>query len=83
MNGSQAETAPADPATLSRAAAFSRSDDPVRLSFKDQALVLLRLDDPARSALSLESRFDLAYNAAHALALAALRYYGYRCQSRY
>lgn len=42
-----------------------------------------RLDDAARSELSLESRFDLAYNAAHALALAALRYRGYRCQSRY
>ena len=42
-----------------------------------------RLDDAAREELSLESRFDLAYNAAHALALAALRYQGYRCQSRY
>ena len=42
-----------------------------------------RLDDAARGELSLESRFDLAYNAAHALALAALRYHGYRCQSRY
>ena len=42
-----------------------------------------RLDDAARSELSLESRFDLAYNAAHALALAARRYSGYRCQSRY
>ncbi len=28
-----------------------------------------RLDDAARQELSLESRFDLAYNAAHALAL--------------
>ena len=42
-----------------------------------------RLDDAAREALNLESRFDLAYNAAHALALAALRYRGYRSQSRY
>lgn len=42
-----------------------------------------RLDDAARRDLSLESRFDLGYNAAHALALAALRYQGYRCQSRY
>lgn len=33
--------------------------------------------------LSLESRFDLAYNAAHALSLAALRYRGYRSESRY
>jgi hypothetical protein len=42
-----------------------------------------RLDDSAREELSLESRFDLAYNAAHALALAALRYRGYRSESRY
>ena len=33
--------------------------------------------------LSLESRFDLAYNAAHALALAALRRLGYRSANRY
>ena len=44
---------------------------------------ILRLDDAAREELSLESRFDLAYNAAHALALAALRFQGYRSESRY
>ena len=32
---------------------------------------------------SLESRFDLACNAAHALTLAALRVRGYRSESRY
>jgi len=42
-----------------------------------------RLDDARREELSLESRFDLAYNAAHALALAALRLRGYRSESRY
>lgn len=42
-----------------------------------------RLDDAAREDLSLESRFDLAYNASHALALAALRFRGYRSKSRY
>jgi hypothetical protein len=42
-----------------------------------------RLADAERSELSLESRFDLAYNAAHALALAALRAKGYRSESRY
>jgi hypothetical protein len=31
----------------------------------------------------LEGRFDLAYNAAHALALAALRWHGYRSERRY
>lgn len=30
-----------------------------------------------------ESRFDLAYNAAHALSLAALRAAGYRSENRY
>ena len=42
-----------------------------------------RLNDAGREELSLESRFDLAYNAAHALALAALRLRGYRSDSRY
>ena len=42
-----------------------------------------RADDAARVELSLESRFDLGYNAAHALALAALRFHGYRSDSRY
>ena len=36
-----------------------------------------------RATLSLESRFDLAYNAAHALSLAALRWHGYRSENRY
>ena len=44
---------------------------------------LRRLEDTSLKELSLESRFDLAYNAAHALALAALRYRGYRSESRY
>ncbi len=39
--------------------------------------------DAAHTELSLESRFDLAYNAAHALCLAALRWHGYRPVNRY
>jgi hypothetical protein len=42
-----------------------------------------RLKDAENSSLSLESRFDLAYNAAHALALAGLRWRGYRSDNRY
>lgn len=42
-----------------------------------------RLKDARNHSLSLESRFDLAYNAAHALALAALRLAGYRSGNRY
>jgi len=33
--------------------------------------------------LSIESRFDLAYNAAHSLSLAAMRWHGYRSDHRY
>ncbi len=44
---------------------------------------LARLSDSAKTANSLESRFDLVYNAAHALCLAALRYHGYRPANRY
>jgi hypothetical protein len=43
----------------------------------------VRLTDAGNVALSLESRFDLAYNAAHALSLAALRWHGYRSENRY
>lgn len=44
---------------------------------------LARLSDAGNTTLSLESRFDLAYNAAHALCLAALRRKGYRASNRY
>lgn len=42
-----------------------------------------RLADAGNPSLSLDSRFDLAYNAAHALCLAALRRHGYRPRHRY
>ena len=44
---------------------------------------LARLADAANPANSLESRFDLAYSAAHAFSLAALRRHGYRATNRY
>ena len=44
---------------------------------------LARLNDARNLTLALESRFDLAYNAAHALCLAALRKAGYRSANRY
>jgi hypothetical protein len=44
---------------------------------------LSKLVDARRDALALESQFDLAYNAAHALCLAALRWHGYRSSNRY
>lgn len=44
---------------------------------------MARLVDAERDDLSFESRFDLAYNAAHALALYGLRRQGYRSNNRY
>lgn len=44
---------------------------------------LARLKDAGNTAVSLDGRFDLVYNAAHALALAALRYRGFRPGNRY
>jgi hypothetical protein len=42
-----------------------------------------RLADARSKSLSSESRFDLAYNAAHGFALAALRHHGYRPENRF
>jgi len=46
------------------------------------ALGEARLVDAERKELAPASRFDLAYNAAHALALAALRRMGFRAENR-
>ncbi len=43
----------------------------------------VRLEDARKTTNAPESRFDLAYNAAHAFALAALRLHGYRTDKRY
>lgn len=42
-----------------------------------------RLQDAGTEGLSDDSRFSLAYGAAHALALAAMRWHGYRSDNRY
>lgn len=42
-----------------------------------------RLADARNEGLAPESRFDLAYGAAHGFALAALRLQGYRSENRY
>ena len=44
---------------------------------------LARLADAQNPSVSLEGRFDVAYNAAHALCLGALRRLGYRATNRY
>ena len=43
----------------------------------------VRLKDASLEVSSQESRFDLSYNAAHALSLAALRLFGYCSDNRY
>lgn len=47
------------------------------------AMARTRLADARLASLSPEGRFISAYNAAHAAALAALRWNGYRSESRY
>ena len=47
------------------------------------AMAQTRLKDAKLGSLSLEGRFTSAYNAAHAAALAALRWHGYRSENRY
>ena len=47
------------------------------------AMAETRLSDAMLAKLSLEGRFTSAYNAAHAAALAALRWHGYRSENRY
>jgi len=42
-----------------------------------------RLTDAQNESLSEDSQFSLAYGAAHALALAAMRWHGYRSDNRY
>ncbi len=42
-----------------------------------------RLKDARLEGLSEDSQFSLAYGAAHALALAAMRWHGYRSDNRY
>ena len=43
----------------------------------------IRLADAQLAGLSREGRFSSAYNAAHAAALAVLRWHGYRSENRY
>jgi hypothetical protein len=61
-----------------------KAEPPARVEF--EGLVRsgrARLKDAQNPQLSVYSQFDLAYNAAHALALAALRWRGYRSDNRY
>jgi hypothetical protein len=52
-------------------------------SMRMLAMARTRLNDAQLASLSPEGRFTSAYNAAHAAALAALRWHGYRSENRY
>jgi len=61
-----------------------KAESPAQAEFDGLvASARIRLRDAGNSTLAVESRFDLAYNAAHALSLAALRWHGYRSDNRY
>lgn len=47
------------------------------------AMARTRFDDAQVTSISAEGRFTSIYNAAHAAALAALRWHGYRSENRY
>lgn len=47
------------------------------------SIARVRLSDAGLASLSLEGRFSSAYTAAHAAALAALRWHGYRSENRF
>jgi len=47
------------------------------------AMAQTRMIDAKLASLSAEGRFTSAYNAAHAAALAALRWHGYRSENRF
>ena len=47
------------------------------------AMARTRLADARLAGVSAEGRFTSAYNAAHAAALAVLRWHGYRSENRY
>jgi hypothetical protein len=61
-----------------------KSEPPTRAEFDGMvASAQKRLADACNESLAPESRFDLAYGAAHGFALAALRRQGYRSESRF
>lgn len=61
-----------------------KSEPPAQVEFDGLvSSARIRLNDARNTSIAVESRFDLAYNAAHALSLAALRWNGYRSDNRY
>ena len=61
-----------------------QAEPPAKIEFDGLvAYAVSFLGDARKPSLAIVSRFNLAYEAAHALSLAALRWHGYRCNHRY
>lgn len=61
-----------------------KRESPTRAEFDGMVKAARKLlADAQKESLAPESRFDLAYGAAHRFALAALRLSGYRSENRY
>ena len=61
-----------------------KPEPPDQAEFDNLLIVARRhLQDACVEGLSEQGQFSMAYNAAHAMALAALRWHGYRSDSRY
>jgi len=61
-----------------------KPEPPDQAEFDNLLIVARRhLQDTRVEGLSVHGQFSMAYNAAHAMALAALRWHGYRSDSRY
>ncbi|HZE61013.1 MAG TPA: hypothetical protein VE085_10695 [Burkholderiales bacterium] len=74
---------PSDPLRNLVAARKLKAEPPDRQEFDNLMTAgRARRMDAQRHELAWESRFDLAYSAAHAFALAALRRLGYRSDNR-
>ncbi len=59
-------------------------EPPDRIEFEGMvSAAITKLKDAGLAGLSADSQFALLYGAAHALALAALRWHGYRSDKRY
>ena len=68
---------------LAKAGKLKREDPAAKELEELRRLADIRLKDAEREDLAFENRFDLAYGAAHAFALLALRRKGYRSENRY
>ena len=61
-----------------------KAEPPDQAEFNNLLIIARRhLQDARVEGLSVQGQFSMAYHAAHAMTLAALRWHGYRSDSRY